>query len=238
MENIDLKVFNAITKFVNCLNECFGPKQLSLQLYNTLINKTTLSHKEAITKHITLFEEFCKKNTESIVEKDSEKLEHTVIKYSDKVFIDMEYIFKEADKGEQKVIWTHILILCAYLNPSIKAKEILKEDKDSSESNFLTDVISRVEESVDGNDISNPMEAVGSIMASGVFTDLVSNMTNGLESGDLNLGSLMGTVNTMVGSLTNEMDEDDMPPGMGDMMNNLTKMMTQISEQPDDTPPS
>ena len=38
MEDSQLAVFNAISKFISCLNECYGPKQLSLQLYNTLLN--------------------------------------------------------------------------------------------------------------------------------------------------------------------------------------------------------
>ena len=233
MDDNDLTVFNAISKFVTCLNECFGPKQLSLQLYNTILEKTTLSHKQAIQKHITLFKDFCNGNTDAIVNKDSSVIKINKVCYSDKIYIDFKQVFEDADKGEEKVIWTHILILCAYLNPTVKAKEILKKENDNSqESNFLTDIISKVEENVDA-DVSNPMEAVTNIMSSGVFTDLVGNMTSGLENGELDLGKLIGTVNNMVGSLTQEMSNsgEEMPPGMGDMMNNITTMMNSVTTE-------
>ena len=40
--------------------------------------------------------------------------------------------FKTADKDEKEVIWKHILMLSAYVDPSNKAKEILKESINKS----------------------------------------------------------------------------------------------------------
>ena len=48
------------------------------------------------------------------------------------------------------------------------------------------------------------MEAVASIMKSGVFAELVGGMGNGLQDGSLDLGKLMGTVQTMVTSLSGD----------------------------------
>ena len=232
MEDSQLAVFNAISKFVSCLNECYGPKQLSLQLYNTLLNKTTLSHTEAIEKHVKLFKEFCVENQDAILEKKSDNITLYLIEYSDKVKIDFDQIFELADKSEESVIWNHILIICAYLNPQIRAKEILMKDKDNTkESNFLTDIISTVEQNV-GSDVNDPMKAVGDIMSSGVFTDLVGNMTSGLQNGELDLGKLVGTVNNMVGTLVQDAGgESGMPAEMGAMMNNLNSMMGQMTSK-------
>lgn len=232
MEDSQLAVFNAISKFVSCLNECYGPKQLSLQLYNTLLNKTTLSHTEAIEKHVKLFKEFCVENQDAILEKKSDNITLSLIEYSDKVKIDFDQIFELADKSEESVIWNHILIICAYLNPQIRAKEILMKDKDNTkESNFLTDIISTVEQNV-GSDVNDPMKAVGDIMSSGVFTDLVGNMTSGLQNGELDLGKLVGTVNNMVGTLVQDAGgEGGMPSEMGAMMNNLNSMMGQMTSK-------
>ena len=48
-----------------------------------------------------------------------------------------------ADNDEKSIIWQHLLTLCAFVNPSINAKEILKKDnsydtlfKKHSKSNF------------------------------------------------------------------------------------------------------
>jgi len=227
MEDSQLAVFNAISKFVSCLSECYGDKQLSLQLYNTILGKTTLSHKEAIDKHVKLFKTFCIDNKDAIIEKDSSKLQSSVIEYSDKIKINFTQLFELADFNETNTIWQHILIICAYLNPQVRAKEILKKEKDTSnESNFLEDIINTVEENV-GEDTKDPMKAVGDIMSSGVFTNLVGNMTSGLQNGELDLGKLVGTVNNMVGTLMN--DSNAVPPEMGAMMGQMTSMMGQMT---------
>ena len=234
MEDSQLAVFNAISKFVSCLNECYGPKQLSLQLYNTILGKTTLSHTEAIEKHIELFKTFCVQNQDAILEKNYENITDYMIEYSDKIKINFKQIFDLADNTEKDIIWHHILIICAYLNPQIRAKEILKKEKDNTnESNFLSDIINTVEQNV-GDDVQDPMKAVGNIMSSGVFTDLVGNMTSGLQNGDLDLGKLVGTVNNMVGTLVNDVGGDGgMPPEMGAMMNNLNSMMGKMTDKMD-----
>lgn len=236
MEDSQLAVFNAISKFISCLNECYGPKQLSLQLYNTLLNKTTLSHTEAIEKHISLFKVFCTDNQEAILERKNDLIQNYNIEYSDKIKIDFKQIFELADNSEKSVIWNHILIICAYLNPQVRAKEILMKDKDNTnESSFLNDIISTVENNV-GEDVNDPMKAVGNIMSSGVFTNLVGNMTSGLQNGDLDLGKLVGTVNNMVGTLVQDANGEGsaMPPEMGAMMNNLTSMMGQMTSKLDE----
>ena len=228
MEDSQLAVFNAISKFVSCLNECYGPKQLSLQLYNTILGKTQLSHTKAIEKHLELFKDFCVDNQEAILAKDHTLIKNHIIEYSDKIKIDFKQIFELADSSEKDVIWHHILIICAYTNPQIRAKEILQKDKDNTkESNFLEGLISTVENNV-GDNSKDPMKAVGDIMSSGVFTDLVGNMTSGLQSGELNLGKLVGTVNNMVGTLIN--DSEGVSPEIGNMMGNLNNMMGQMSQ--------
>ena len=61
-------------------------------------------------------------------------------------------------------------------------------------------MIEKVEENVN-IDSSNPLEAVSSIMNSGIFTELLSNMNNGLQDGSLDLGKLVGTVEKLCSSM-------------------------------------
>jgi len=227
----ELIIFNAIVNFIKDLNDCFGDKLMSLQLYNRLLDKTTVSHKEAISKHIKLFTEWCSINKESILDKNYSNFINEKIQYSEKVYLDFDKIFEQSDKDQESVIWQHILTICAYTNPEIKAKQILKKDASNScEKNFLQDMIDKVEENVgDTDNLGDPMQAVASMMSSGVFNELVGNMTSGLQNGELNLSKLMGTVNTMVSSIADEMGDEEDNEEMSQMMNNLSGLVEKMN---------
>jgi hypothetical protein len=197
----NLIAFKAITSFTKELTENFGSNKEnhSLKLYDRLISKTPISSEKAIKKHIEVFRNFCISNRDALTAKDAKKLTTTRVEYSSKVYIDFNNIFKAADRETTSVIWKHLLTISAILDPAGKAKEILKQNKDDVESDFLTDIINKVEEHVKPD--SNPMEAVSAIMSSGVFTELISGMNNGIQNGSLDLGKLMGTVQKMVTTL-------------------------------------
>ena len=66
-----LKIFSHLTNFVSDLNEIFGKKQHSLELYNRLLNKTKISHKDSMLKHIEIFSDFVTTNNEAISDGDN-----------------------------------------------------------------------------------------------------------------------------------------------------------------------
>jgi hypothetical protein len=223
-----LVCFKAISNFTKELGELFSSKQRSLKLYCRLIDKTTVSHDKAINKHIESFRRFCVSNRESIVERVSSKLTSGKISYSNSVFIDMVEIFKLSDKETTRIIWEHLLCISALVDPAGKAREVLKKNlKDGKtsgkETNFLSDIIDKVEAHVDPG--ANPMEAVSSIMKSGIFTDLISGMNTGLSDGSLDLGKLMGAVQGMVGQL-GEKTGGDTDTGGGNETANAMNMLT------------
>ena len=220
-----LVCFKAISNFTSELVELFSKQQRSLKLYGRLINKTTLVHDKSIKKHIDTFREFCISNRDAIMTKNVNKLKMSKISYSQRVFIDMTDIFRLSDKENSKVIWEHLLCISALVDPAGKAREVLKENLMSGktgcgETNFLTDIIDKVEKHVDPD--ANPMEAVSSIMKSGIFTDLIGGMNKGLSDGSLDLGKLMGAVQGMVGQLGEKTGGDPQTDGA---MNMLTTMM-------------
>jgi len=190
-------------------------------LYQRLINKTTVNHEKTIEKHILAFRKFCVNNRDLILSKNISKLSsvESKIEYSDKVFIDFESIFKSADKDTTMVIFDHLLTISALVDPTSKAKEILKNDEKSKEADFLSTMIEKVEENVDINS-SNPMEVVNSIMSSGVFNDLLSNMNNSLQDGSRDLGKLVGTVE----KLCSNMAPKGVDGGGGGGANNINLM--------------
>lgn len=204
--NYELIAFKAISDFTKELCENFTSKDKnhSLKLYVHLLNKTTLTHEKSIKKHIDAFRDFCVSNRDAITDKNPTLLAKKNVVYSSRVYIDFGNIFKDADIETSNIIWKHLLTISALVDPAGKAKEILKNNKDSKEANFLSDIINKVESNVNPN--SNPLEAISSIMSSGVFNDLITGMNSGIQNGDLDLGKLMGTVQTMCSSLSSDIN--------------------------------
>ncbi len=195
----NLLTFKAISTFISELAENFSEKNHSLKLYSRLLNKTTISHENAIKKNIEAFRVFCQKNREAITNKNTKLFVDSKVEYSPKVYVDLNDIFNDSDKETSNVIWKHLLTISALVDPASKAKEILKNTKDSKEANFLSDILNKVEENVKPG--SNPLEAVSSIMSSGIFNDLLSGLNGGIQNGELDLSKLMGTVQQMCSTL-------------------------------------
>ena len=198
----NILTFKTINDFVKELSELFGSTNHSLKLYQRLLDKTTINHEKSIEKHIEIFRTFCVKNHDMILNKDISKLSHLdcKVEFSEKVYIDFNSIFKVADKDTKSVILDYLLTISALVDPTAKAKDILKKDEKSKEADFLSSMIEKVEENVNVES-SNPLEAVASIMNSGIFTELLSNMNNGLQDGSLDLGKLVGTVEKLCSSM-------------------------------------
>jgi hypothetical protein len=236
-EEINLITFNSISKFVRELCGLYGKKHRSLALYSRLITKTTIAHEKPILKHVQAFKKFCVNNRDCIISKNEKNMKETMITYSPNVFIDMNEIFRlinEETSSDQKQIknsvWKHFLTISALVDPAGKAKEILREtakkqtgESSGNEVEFISNIIDKVEKNVDPN--ANPMEAIGSIMQSGVVTDLIQNMNQGLTDGNLDLGKLMGAVTGMVSSLGSQDGGGGEGEGGDDAMKMLNNMM-------------
>lgn len=198
-----LVAFKAISKFINDLSEMFGESQRTLQLYSFLLKKTTLAHEAVILKHMDIFRTFCVENRDAISGMDASQLVNPVIQYSEKVSIDMNPIFEKADASTTKTIWKHLLTISAIVDPTGEARKILREVKSQgNESDFLSNMMEKIEKNVDSN--ANPMEAISSMMSSGIFTELIGGMGSGIQDGTLDLGKLMGTVQKMVSKMAPE----------------------------------
>ena len=195
-----MKTYKSIKEFVSSLNDCYGEDFHSVRLYNDLLEKITMSHTEAMKKHIHIFREFCLANEICILNKNYKLVESNIV-FSDKIYINVSEILENCDNSEKATIWQHIAYIYSFFKPNNHIKNMLKKKEETNETNFLKDMIDKVEDSIDGGDVNNPMEAITKMMTSGVFGELVGNMTNGLQSGDLNIGNLLGSVNDMVGTI-------------------------------------
>lgn len=226
--------FRAICNFINDLESVYGLKYKQLRLYHRLINQTQIGHIEAINKHVSIFREFCLTNREAIYEKDSTKLKaSSTVSYSNKVYINFNHMFDIAEPDTKPIIWRHLLTISALLDPAGNAKNILKESKvetDSNETDFLTDMISAIETKIDPN--ATPVEAMTTMLQSGVVTDLLSSMNGSMKEGKLDMSKLLGAVGKMVGKLESQTGEDEGSKKMFNMVNGIIGSM-ENGEQPD-----
>jgi hypothetical protein len=239
----DLLAFQAISAFVIEATKVAGKMQRSLQLYNRLIDKTSFSHVEAITKHINSFRNFCSENQEALQSQNIDKLKTHVIEYSPRVFINVRLLLMNSEENSE-IIWQHLMTIGAIVFPQAKLKEVLakkvqeeEERKSSSdeeagaEDDFLANIMAKVENSVDPSS-TNPADALSQMMSGGMMTDLMSSMTGGMQDGSLDLGKMMGSLQKMVGKLQ---DTEGAPPELKAMTGNLTKMLDNAKLQVDNT---
>jgi hypothetical protein len=205
-------IFKAIVSFIRDLNEIYGKSQKSLCLYAALIEKTGLIHEEPIKKHIKSFHSFVTENESAILNKDASQFTNPIIRYSEKVFLDMNQIMDLAKQNTSDVqeIWKHLLTLSALLNPSSQAKQILQQDKDKPgcDDHFLNDLIDKIGKHVDPSS-ANPMESMSSLMSSGVLTEIMTSMNEGVQEGKLDMKSMVGGLQKMIGSLSDMIQTND-----------------------------
>lgn len=204
-------LFKCIVDFIHCLREMFGKQQHSLELYDLLMEKTGIVHQDPIKKHIQLFKNFLKTNEHAILENSEEKMTQWKIEYSEKVFIDLKAIFSICVDSDKDTIWQHLLTLMAVLVPTSDAKNILKEKKanKNKEGDFLTNLINKVERHVDPSSASDPAQMMSGILSSGLFSELMDDMNRGMSDGDLDITKMMGSLQGMIGNMSNMFENMD-----------------------------
>jgi hypothetical protein len=208
------KKFNTIKKFVREMS-VFFEDDMSVKLYNHLLCKTTIKNRVPVARHVQLFEEFCINNRDQIVANNT-ALSQSKIEYSKRVYLDFAKIFRDVSDDEsaaetQSVLFDHLLVLSMVFDPESNAVDVLKNKKKDTEGElhdlfnknpFLADMMQKVESQVKPG--TNPMEAMSSMMSSGLLQELVSGMQENIENGDLDMGELMESVQKMTASLPAE----------------------------------
>jgi hypothetical protein len=216
------------------MNDFFGKKQKSLALYSRLISKTSFVHEKSIRKHIQVFREFYLQNTDAINSRTLDKMTNKVIKFNDKIYINLEHIFKFADTDAKVAIWNHLLALGSLLDPTGKAKEILKNKLGGGkEEQFVSKIIDNVEQNFQPG--ANPQEIVTNLLSGGFLQEMIGGMNEGLENGDLDMSKLMGAVQTMITAMGEQSgNKDDMAQiqnMVSGMMGNMGPMLDMMKHQ-------
>jgi hypothetical protein len=206
------KAFKAIHDFISQLKDrfCVDGKYHELVLYNHLLNKIKITQKQAMNKNIEIFTDFCMRNQDAIVSKNPKDIIYHKIIYSDKAYIDIYKLLNSApsslDKETEDTIWNHLLVISSIVDPSSKAREILKNLKNNNptkEGNFLSDFMEKIEKNINHEDAKNdPMGTASSLLKGDMLQNLIGNIDSGVKSGDLDMGKLVGTVQNMLSGIT------------------------------------
>jgi hypothetical protein len=206
------KKFNTLKTFVREMSDFFQD-DMSVKLYNHLLCKTTIKNRAPVSRHLKLFEEFCINNRDQIVSSDP-NLAQKKIEYSSRVYIDFSTIFSgvSSSTDTQSVLFDHLLVLSMVFDPEGSAIDVLKNKQEDgvtgelhslfNKNPFLADMMEKVESQVKPG--TNPMEAMSSMMSSGLLEELVTGMQENIEKGDLNMEELMESVQKMTSALPPE----------------------------------
>jgi anti-sigma28 factor (negative regulator of flagellin synthesis) len=209
------KRFNTLKKFVHEMASFFQD-DMALKLYNHLLRKTNIKHRAPVSRHLQIFTEFCKNNRKQILSSNT-AFQQTKLEYSKRVYIDFSKIFKDIEDGDegpetQSVLFDHLLVLSMVFDPEGQANKVLKE-KAGDEANdeikhlfgsnpFLAEMMEKVEGHVKPG--TNPMEAMSSMVSSGLLEELVGGMQQKIQSGEVDMDQLMGSVQRITSSLPPE----------------------------------
>jgi hypothetical protein len=199
--------FKKITDFVDSLCDAVyidkQKKNHELYLYNVLLSKTMWKHKQSITRHIKVFHEFIIRNRDAIYSRDINLLV-SKISYSNAAFIDLPGIMKDPDTSSDIIesIWNHLLAIESTIDPTSKARELLRQlssgSSSSNEENFLAGFINKLEGSIDKQKAAT--DPIGAINP-GIVSDLLGSIQSESSNGSLDMNKLVGTVQNMLGCI-------------------------------------
>ena len=217
--NNNVLVFKLITDLIKNIEECYAVKETAktkpIRLYSRLVTKTSINRDDIIQRHIDCFTDFCKANHSQILEKSTKLVESRII-FSERIYIDMDYVFSQSEKdGNTNTLFEYLLAIHAYVSPSDEALELLQALKtqnpmekgmeilksmnmDSNGMKQIQDAVQELAKSVNIEDVTeNPMAMIGKLLQSKDFNNVVNRVTSMVESNDIDLASLMGTATAL-----------------------------------------
>ena len=221
------EIYTAIVNFVEALwDGGFGnaKKATPLTLYHYLIQNVKITDQEKIDNIVKGFELFCSLYEREIVEDKLDNFLENFIPYgpgtgSGKVKIEIQkFIYKTRnDPDTRQSIRRHLLTISTLIKPDQSKIEQLEKkplnelnlDPDTPEGRFLTNVMTKAKANMQNIDTSNPMQAVMGIAQSGVLTDMIDGLKNGVGSGEMSFPKLFQAMQGAISAVMPNMTEED-----------------------------
>jgi len=230
-----LKIFGKILSFVNEFKQVFNKDHIVK--YHKLLKKTPIGMEEAIKKHVNIFKLFVTENRDAILSNKKEELKGDII-FSKNIYLNLLKCMETADTDTCNVIFKHLQVILYLMNPeddaikqkcqdSIASKQAAVKTSKGGEDKFLQNFMSKIESSFSEKEIKNPMEAAMNLLSTGIFQDMVGSMKEGVNSGELDISRLLGSVQGMLGGLGGAGLEND--PQLNSMINMASSLMGNIN---------
>jgi hypothetical protein len=212
------KIFKAIIEFTDQLNESFGKDDVNILKVYRIINKTPLTNRKVIDRHLVIFHTFLDENRAAIIARKPENFVMEKIELTEKIFMNLKETMVKCDDTSRKAIWQHLFNIMYLFNPEdetikIELKASMAE-QETKENRFLMDTFSKFEKAMNDNKKednaqADPMAMVSNLMQSGFLNDMIGNINNGVSSGNLDIKNLIGTVQNLLGNLAETIDKED-----------------------------
>jgi hypothetical protein len=222
----EVDAFGAIKEFVSSLNTCFGAKSMRLALYNRLVETAKIgsdSTKEDVIRirYVILgFTEFCNANEKCIVERSLNNIpKGSRILYNgkDTISVDIKHFVSNSTADVLASISDHLLTIIALVGNQKalsdidrKLEEALKPapnpldtiDSTTAEGKFIHDMISKTQSSfTEGNVPADPMQAAMMMMSSGIFQDMTTGLSRGVQTGELDVRKLFSIMQSSLSAV-------------------------------------
>jgi|LauGreDrversion4_2_1035121.scaffolds.fasta_scaffold320965_2 hypothetical protein len=200
----NLRIFKKIKSFVSELQNITSIQ--SVKNYFLFLDKTPDNHSKGVAKQVSIFRDWILANEKAITQADVKLLSENPIEYNKDIQIPLKSIALENESSIQEVILKHLQLILFLFNPSEELNLVISSQKSKvkNEENFLNSFMNKIEQSFSNTEFTDPMQATTQLMSSNIFGDLVSSLEQGVNDGSLDLMSLMGTVQGMMGALKSE----------------------------------
>ena len=229
------KTFAKILSFLNELNKMFGDKNTNIFNYYKVCKNTPINNQKAIKNHVTLFSNFLLPNKDNIIKKNFSNFNPTEIRLSDKTYIDFKQVFEQANKEWRPAIFQHLQYLLYLIHPEEEVKEALtiKPNESSKESEVLNNFVEKLQNNFKNHETKNPMELAIDLFKDGTFMNMYQDINKSLQNDELKLDKLLGSVQNIIGELTQELPNTNETEPANTLLNNMSNMLGNIN--PDGT---
>lgn len=199
-------LYKIICKFVSELSQSFD--QHSLKLYARLLRKTNDKHAYIIEKHNTVFTKFVNDNKEQIINQNI-AFPVTLLKYSEKCFIDFAEIFKTASKDDLTTIWKYLLTMLKIVNQDERILQQLNmfNNDNSNEGKFVSNFLGQISQYVDPK--ADSKEQLSSLLNKNAMPNLLQSMMTEFQSGKVDPMKLLQTIVTGMQTILPELTKNE-----------------------------
>lgn len=211
------KIFKAITEFADQLNDAFGKEDVNVNKVYRILTKTSLTNRKVLERHLIVFHGFLQMNRMPILARSPEQFNEANLELTERIKMNLQEIIIKSDSNTRKIIWQHLFNIMYLYNPDdVIVKNELKvsmAENETRENKFLMDTFNKFESVMKAPESKeqskDPMAMMGSLLNSGFLNDMIGNINNGVNKGDLNIKNLISTVQNLLGNLSDTIEKEE-----------------------------